>query len=79
MSPEQANQDLDTWQTQAEAGARNAKATALKVEDKAASGVSATGFGSFFSLLLGLAAAVAGGIFGMAPRSRGPIVAEVRA
>ena len=78
MSPEQANQDLDKWQTQVEAGARNAKATALKVEDKAASGVSATGFGSFFSLLLGLVASVAGGIFGTTPTSRRPVVAEVR-
>ncbi len=79
MSPEQANQDLDKWQAQVEAGAKNAKTTALKLEDKAASGVSATGFGSFFSLLLGLAASVAGGIFGMAPRSRGTVVAAARA
>lgn len=79
MSREQANQDLSKWQTQLQAGAKSAKETALKVEDKAASGVSATGFGSFFSLLLGLAASIAGGIFGMAPRSRSKLVAEVRA
>ena len=79
MWPELANQDLDKWQIQIEAGAKNAKATALKVEDKAASGVSATGFGSFFSLLLGLAASIAGGIFGVTPRSRGTVLPEVRA
>ena len=68
VSPEQANQTLDKWQSQLTNGVKNAKASALKVEDKAASGVSATGFGTFFSLLLGLVAAVAGGIFGASPR-----------
>ena len=68
MSPEQANRTLDKWQLQLTNGANTAKATALKVEDKAASGISATGFGTFFSLLLGLVAAVAGGVFGAAPR-----------
>ena len=68
ITPEQANQNLDKWQRQLEDGAKTAKETALKVEDKAASGVSATGFGSFVSLLLGLAAAIAGGIFGAGRR-----------
>ena len=70
LSPAQANADIDKWQVQIEEGAKSAKSTVLKVEDKAASGVSATGFGSFFSLLLGLAAAVAGGIFGASPKFR---------
>ena len=70
MTSEQANQNLDKWQQQIENGVRTAKATALKVEDKAASGVSTTGFGSFLSLLLGLAAAIAGGIFGTNSRLR---------
>lgn len=70
LTPAQASSDIDKWQLEIEGGAKSAKATVLKVEDKAASGVSATGFGSFFSLLLGLAAAVAGGIFGAAPRLR---------
>ena len=68
MTPAQANQNLDKWQRQLEDSAKTAKETALKVEDKAASGVSATGFGSFVSLLLGLAAAIAGGIFGAGRR-----------
>ena len=70
MTSAEANQSIDKWQTQIENGAKSAKETALKVEDKAASGVSATGFGSFVSLLLGLAAAVAGGIFGSRSRGR---------
>ncbi len=70
MTSAEANQSIDKWQMQIENGAKSAKETALKVEDKAASGVSATGFGSFISLLLGLAAAVAGGIFGSRSRSR---------
>lgn len=68
MSTEQANQTIDKWQAEIQAGAQNAKQTAIKVEDKAATGVSATGFGSFVSLLLGLFAAVAGGILGTSPR-----------
>ena len=71
MTSDQANQTLDKWQQELESGARSAKETALKVEDKAASGVSATGFGSFFSLLLGMAAAIAGGFFA---NSRGETV-----
>ena len=78
MTSAEANQSIDKWQTQIENGAKSAKETALKVEDKAASGVSATGFGSFVSLLLGLAAAVAGGIFGSRSRGRHLRVAGVR-
>ncbi len=70
MSLAQANTDIDKWQVQIVDGAQSAKSTVLKVEDKAASGVSATGFGSFFSLLLGLVAAVVGGIFGASPKFR---------
>ena len=70
MSPAQADQTINKWQNEIESDAKAAKSTALKAEDKAASGVSATGFGSFFSLLLGLAAAVGGGIFGTAPLGR---------
>jgi hypothetical protein len=70
MSLAQANTDIDKWQVQIVDGAKSAKSTVLKVEDKAASGVSATGFGSFFSLLLGLVAAVVGGIFGASPKFR---------
>lgn len=68
MSPDEANQNIDKWQLELINGAKSAKETALKVEDKTAAGVSATGFGSFFSLLLGLAAAIGGGVLGAKPR-----------
>lgn len=64
MTPDQANAKIDTWQRELSEHAQTAKSAAIRVEDKAASGVSATGFGSFFSLLLGLGAAIGGGILG---------------
>lgn len=70
MTPEQANQMIDSWQTQLTNAAQAAKTSVLKAEDSAASGVSAAAFGSFVSLLLGMAAAVAGGLFGSSQRFR---------
>lgn len=78
MTTDQANQTIDKWQAEIQTGAQNAKQTALKVEDKAASGVSVTGFGSFVSLLLGLFAAVAGGFFGTSPLTSTRRVASIR-
>jgi hypothetical protein len=64
MSMQEANATIDQWQSQIEQGVQQAKQTATQAESTAASGVSKGAFGSFFALLLGLAAAVAGSWFG---------------
>jgi hypothetical protein len=69
MTPDQADQTISQWQSDLKKAAQSAKTNALQAEDKAASGVSAAGFGSFIALLLGLAAAVLGGVLGKADPS----------
>jgi hypothetical protein len=60
MSMDEANATIDRWQTQIEQGVQQAKQATAQAATAAASGVSKGAFGSFFALLLGLAAAVAG-------------------
>ena len=60
MSMEEANATIDRWQAQIAHGVQQAKQTAAQAATAAASGVSKGAFGSFFALLLGLVAAVAG-------------------
>ncbi|HKD59652.1 MAG TPA: hypothetical protein VKB47_04295 [Terracidiphilus sp.] len=60
MNTEEANATIDRWQTQVEQGVQQAKQTTAQAATAAASGVSKGAFGSFFALLLGLVAAVAG-------------------
>jgi hypothetical protein len=60
MSMGEANATIDRWQTQIAQGAQQARQTTAQSATAAASGVSKGAFGSFFALLLGLVAAVAG-------------------
>jgi hypothetical protein len=60
MSTEDANATIDHWQAQIAQGVQQAKQTTAQAATAAASGVSKGAFGSFFALLLGLVAAVAG-------------------
>jgi len=60
MSMDEANATIDRWQGQITQGVQQAKQTAAQAATTAASGVSKGAFGSFFALLLGLIAAVAG-------------------
>ena len=64
MSTDQANATIDRWQAQITQGAQQAKQATAQAATAAASGVSKGAFGSFFALLLGLVAAVAGGWIG---------------
>ena len=64
LSTEEANATIDRWQTQIEQGVQQAKQTTAQAATAAASGVSKGAFGSFFALLLGLVAAVAGSWLG---------------
>lgn len=64
MSVSEANATIDHWQTQIEQTVQQTKQTAAQAETTAASGVSKGAFGSFFALLLGLAAAVLGSWIG---------------
>jgi hypothetical protein len=64
MSVPEANATIDRWQSQITQGVQQAKQTAAQAASTAASGVSKGAFGSFFALLLGLIAAVAGGWVG---------------
>lgn len=66
MSTQQANTTIDRWQAQIEQEMHNARQTATAAANTAASGVSKGAFGSFFALLLGLLAAVAGSWIGAA-------------
>lgn len=60
MSMQEANATIDRWQAQIAQGVQQTKQTAAQAAKTAASGVSKGAFGSFFALLLGLIAAVAG-------------------
>ena len=60
MSMEGANATIDRWRAQIEQGVQQAKQATAQAATAAASGVSKGAFGSFFALLLGLVAAVAG-------------------
>jgi hypothetical protein len=60
MTAQEANTTIDRWQSQIAQGVQQAKQTAAQAATSAASGVSKGAFGSFFALLLGLVAAVAG-------------------
>jgi len=60
MSMEEANATIDRWQAQIAQGVQQAKQATAQAATAAASGVSKGAFGSFFALLLGLVAAVAG-------------------
>lgn len=60
MSVQDANATIDRWQAQITQGVQQARQTATQAETTAASGVSKGAFGSFFALLLGLIAAIAG-------------------
>ena len=60
MSMDDANATIDRWQAQIAQGVQQAKQTTAQAATAAASGVSKGAFGSFFALLLGLVAAVAG-------------------
>jgi hypothetical protein len=64
ISMGEANATIDRWQTQIAQGAQQARQTAAQAATTAASGVSKGAFGSFFALLLGLIAAIAGGWVG---------------
>ncbi len=79
MSPQDANATIDRWQAQIEQTVQQTKQTAAQAETTAASGVSKGAFGSFFALLLGLAAAVLGSWTGtqelMRSRALGPRIA----
>jgi len=79
MSMPDANATIDRWQAQITQAAQQTKQTAAHAETTAASGVSKGAFGSFFALLLGLAAAVAGSWTGtqefLRSRSVGPRIA----
>lgn len=79
MSMQEANATIDRWQAQIEQTVQQTKHTAAQAETTAASGVSKGAFGSFFALLLGLAAAVFGSWTGTRelPQSRtvGPRIA----
>ena len=61
MSLEDANATIDRWQAQITQTVQQTKQTAAQAATTAAAGVSKGAFGSFFALLLGLAAAVMGG------------------
>ena len=60
MSMDEANATIDRWQAQIAQGVQQAKQTTAQAATAAASGVSKGAFGSFFALLLGLIAAIAG-------------------
>jgi hypothetical protein len=60
MSMQEANATIDRWQAQIAQGVQQTRQTAAQAASAAASGVSKGAFGSFFALLLGLFAAVAG-------------------
>jgi len=64
MTMEAANATIDRWQAQIAHGVQQAKETTAQAATAAASGVSKAAFGSFFALLLGLVAAVAGSWLG---------------
>jgi hypothetical protein len=64
MTMGEANATIDRWQAQIAQGVQQAKQTTAQAATAAASGVSKGAFGSFFALLLGLAAAIAGSWFG---------------
>ena len=69
VSPDQANNEVNTWQTKIQQATAQAKSTAITAADKTASGVSKTALWSFAALLLGAIAATLGGVAG-APRIR---------
>jgi hypothetical protein len=79
MSMQEANATIDRWQAQIEQTVQQTKQTAVQAETTAASGVSKGAFGSFFALLLGLAAAVFGSWTGtqefLRSRAAGPRIA----
>jgi hypothetical protein len=79
MSMQDANATIDRWQAQITQTVNQTRQTAAQAETTAASGVSKGAFGSFFALLLGLAAAVAGSWIGtqefIRSRSVGPRMA----
>ena len=64
MSMQDANATIDRWQAQITQTVQQTKQTAAQAASTAASGVSKGAFGSFFALLLGLVAAVAGSWIG---------------
>jgi hypothetical protein len=64
MTMDEANATIDRWQAQIAQGVQQAKQTTAQAAAAAASGVSKGAFGSFFVLLLGLVAAVAGSWLG---------------
>jgi len=64
ISMQDANATIDRWQAQITQTVEQTKQTAAQAAKTAASGVSKGAFGSFFALLLGLAAAVAGSWIG---------------
>ncbi len=69
VSPDQANNEVNAWQSKIQQAATQAKSTAITAADKTASGVSQTALWSFAALLLGAIAATLGGVAG-APRIR---------
>jgi hypothetical protein len=79
MSLQEANATIDRWQAQITQTVQQTKQTASQAATTAASGVSKGAFGSFFALLLGLAAAVMGSWAGtreyVPSRALGPRVA----
>jgi len=83
MSMDDANATIDRWQAQIAQGVQQAKQTTAQAATAAASGVSKGAFGSFFALLLGLVAAVAGSWFathefvGSRPTASNPTAAWV--
>jgi hypothetical protein len=60
MSMPEAYATIDSWQAQIEQRLQQTRQTAAAAASTAASGVSKGAFGSFFALLLGLVAAIAG-------------------
>jgi len=79
MSLADANATIDRWQAQITQTVQQTKQTAAQAATTAASGVSKGAFGSFFALLLGLAAAVMGSWTGtqefLSSRGVGPRIA----
>jgi hypothetical protein len=78
MSTQEANATIDRWQAQIEQGVQKAKQTAAQAAQATATGVSEGAFGSFFALLLGLVAAIAGSWIGTQEIVRGRPSIETR-
>jgi hypothetical protein len=78
MTMEEANATIDRWQAQIAQGVQQAKQITAQAATAAASGVSKGAFGSFFALLLGLVAAVAGSWVGTPELLRSRPTAGIR-